>query len=240
MAASVPAPETEQTDTEKHSRPKKRKHIVREYLESFGTAILVVFVVHSFIIKPFKIPTSSMEDTLLVGDHLMVNMFVYGARVPLLDWRLPAVREPEQGDVFVFKYPLDPSIDYVKRCVAVSGQTVEVRNRKVYVDGQEYPLPSTGKFIDPRTKHPSMQERDIFPAAGGNRDFFGPITVPEDHYFALGDNRDNSLDSRYWGFVPKENLVGVAMFIYFSWDKEVPLYRMFHKIRWDRLGQLIH
>ena len=232
---------------------RKPKGVVREWTELIVTVAIMVFLIRTTVVEAFRIPTGSMEDTLLVGDFLLVNKFIYGIRTP--DWigipftdigfnvashRFPALRKPKQGDIVVFKYPLDPKLNYIKRCIAVAGQTVEIRNKKVFVDGVEFPLPDDGKFTNNRMIPSGVRERGIlYMGENWSKDNFGPITVPEGHYFVMGDNRDNSADSRYWGFLPKKNVVGKAMVIYFSWDKYVPMYRGLKKIRWDRLADII-
>ena len=220
-------------------KKKKKKNIIQEYVEAFGVAIIAALIIRALVIQAFRIPTGSMENTLLVGDFLLVNKFIYGAKIPFTDIRLPAFDEPKPNDIVVFKYPKDPKLDYIKRCLAVGGQTVEIRNKVVYVDGKEIPLPPKGQHIFSDIRPPGVQDYDNFPTGSGNRDNYGPVKVPENHYFMLGDNRDNSQDSRYWGFLPKENIVGKPLIIYFSWDKTIPLYRFFKKIRWVRIGDLI-
>lgn len=220
-------------------KTKSKSPLIREYAEALIIALLAALIIRTFIVQAFRIPTGSMEDTLLVGDFLLVNKFIYGARVPFLDWKLPAIREPEQGDIVVFKYPRNEKQDYIKRCIAVGGQTVEIRNKEVYVDGKRFEDSIHSKFIDEVIKPPGVVEYDVEPRGAGNRDNYGPVRVPEGHLFVMGDNRDNSLDSRYWGFLPRKNLIGNALIIYFSWDKIVPFYRIFSKIRWSRIGRLI-
>lgn len=215
------------------------KTVIREYVEALVIALCAALLIRTFVIQAFRIPTGSMEETLLVGDFLLVNKFIYGAHIPFTDWTLPALREPKQGDVVVFKYPRNMKQDYIKRCIAVGGQTVEVRDKVVYVDGKEFPNPPKSKFIDPTIKPAGFTEYDIEPRGAGNRDNYGPISVPEGHLFVMGDNRDNSLDSRYWGYLPRENVIGEAIIIYFSWDKNVPLYNIIRKIRWMRIAKLI-
>ena len=224
-------------------------HLVWEYTKSLGIAFVLAIVIKTSIVEAYKIPSGSMEDTLLVGDFLLANKFIYGSRVPLLDYRLPAVRDPKPGDVVIFKFPKDPSVNYIKRCVAVGGQTVEIRNKRLYVDGQFVPLPSTGKFTAGET---------VEPAGRSARDNFGPFTVPPGNFFMMGDNRDNSYDSRFWGVVSRDLIQGKAMVIHWSWgtDANSPdwhwsdplsvgrsfLYNIAHfvqRVRWDRLGHLI-
>lgn len=316
----------------KKTQPKKskksEKSITREYSESFIVALGIALIIRALVIYPFRIPTGSMENSLLVGDFLLANKFVYGIRTP--DWigipytkigfsipfiRTPGFRKPQQGDVVIFKYPRDESLNYIKRCIAVSGDTVEIRNKTVFVNGKKFPNPPKSKFIDPNIYSKNRKEHNIFPPDAGNKDNYGPVRVPAPgdtlrftnsnkekwfeylqiilyeghkitlssgskkfhlttketnrwrsaikryplesftidgrslneylytvkyrHYFMMGDNRDNSQDSRYWGFVPERNVVGEGLIIYLSWDKDMPLYRLFNKIRWKRIFGLI-
>jgi signal peptidase I len=232
---------------------RKPKSIVREWTELIVTVAVMVFLIRTTVVEAFRIPTGSMEDTLLVGDFLMVNKFIYGIRTP--DWfgvpftdigfriqshRFSSIREPKQGDILVFRYPLDPKLNYIKRCIAAPGQTVEIRQKHVFVDGNEFPLPPMGKFTSNAVLPPHYRERGIlYMGQDWNKDNFGPVPVPQGYYFVMGDNRDNSADSRYWGFLPRENIVGKAMVIYFSWDKYTPLYRGLKKVRWNRLANII-
>jgi signal peptidase I len=229
----------------------KKKSWFRETVEAFAVALIAALILRQFVIQAFRIPTGSMEDTLLVGDFLLVNKFVYGAKTP--DWlgipfteigfsvpsfRLPAVKEPKPGDVIVFKYPRDPKLDYIKRCIAVGGQTVEIRDKQVYVDGKPFPNPPKMKYIY-STYPTGQQEPGIIPQGAGNRDNYGPVVVPEGYVFAMGDNRDNSSDSRYWGFLPRENIIGEALIIYWSWDVDIAFSRFIDKVRWGRIANLI-
>jgi signal peptidase I len=239
---------------------KKGKSQAREYTEAILVALLAALVLRTFVVQAFRIPTGSMKDTLLIGDFLLVNKFVYGARtpdgIPFLDvslpfFRLPAFKQPAPGDIIVFKYPEDPKLDYIKRCIAISGQTVEMRGGVVYVDGQpEGKQELVRKEYDPEEGHYVLYYKISTPRGKTytirhyeghnlNAENFGPRAVPDGHYFMMGDNRDNSSDSRYWGFLPAENVVGEAMVIYWSWDKQAPLYRIFDKVRWLRIGDLI-
>jgi signal peptidase I len=207
---------------------KRPKSAVREYAEAILTAVILTLFLRAFIVQAFRIPTGSMEDTLEVGDFLFVNKFLYGVRIPLTSWRLPAVREPRPGDVIVFKYPRDPSKDFIKRCVAIGGQTVEIRNRQVYVDGVRQQEPFV-KFSDLAT----------LGGRGDPRDSFGPETVPPGYLFMLGDNRDNSSDSRYWGYLDRDLVEGKALFIYWSWDPARKLLGLFPTPRLERIGDPI-
>lgn len=207
----------------------KKKSAVREYAEAIVVAVALALVIRQFVVQAFRIPSGSMEDTLLVGDFLMANKFVYGPKIPFTDIRLPGIRKPKAGDVIIFKYPRDPRKDFIKRVIATEGQRVEIKDKVVYVDGEPLPFPPKSKFTD----------RRILPREMSRRDNYGPIIVPKDALFVMGDNRDNSQDSRYWGFVPMRNVKGKAMILYWSWNKEVPLWDFFHKIRWGRLAHLI-
>ncbi len=167
-------------------------------------------ILRTSVIAAYKIPSESMEDTLLVGDFLICNQFIYGAKIPFTDSRLPAYREPEAGDVVVFYFPGDGVTRYIKRCVAVGGDTVEVRQKKLFVNGVESPMPETGKYVD---RTPQGWVRMV-----KGRDSFGPVVVPRRSFFMMGDNRDKSYDSRFWGPVPYELIVGKAEAVHWSWD----------------------
>lgn len=231
------AKEIDTLNTKSSSQPKKPspkppsgfKKFRKEWIEPIVIALILVFVIKTFIVQNFKIPSSSMEDTLLVGDHLFASKFIYGAKIPFTSLRLFKIRDPKPGDIVVFKYPRDPSKDYIKRCIAVGGQTIEIRDKKVYVDGELQEVPEHAKFI----------YDNILPREIGPRDNYPAITVPPNNMFVMGDNRDNSNDSRYWDFVPYENLKGKALFVYWSINSDVPLYDLIHKIRWQRIFSLI-
>lgn len=201
----------------------------KEWLEPIIIALVIVFFIKSFIVQNFKIPSSSMEDTLLVGDRLFASKFIYGIKIPFSTTRIFKIRDPKPGDVIVFKYPKDPSKDYIKRCIAVGGQKVEIIDKNVFVDGVKQTFPKHSKFID----------NNILPVEFGPRDTHPLTKIPERNLFAMGDNRDNSNDSRFWGFVPYENLKGKALFIYWSIDPDVPVYDIVHKIRWNRIFRII-
>ncbi len=231
--------QTKRNGKDTNKKATRPKSTAREYVEAFAVALLAALLIRTFVVQAFRIPTGSMEDTLLVGDFLLVNKFIYGAHIPFTDWTLPAFKEPKPGDVVVFKYPRNPDQDYIKRCIAVGGQTVEIRDKVVYVDGRKFEEPPHLKHIDSHIKPEGVTEYDVEPRGAGNRDNYGPVRVPEGHLFMMGDNRDNSLDSRYWGFLPRENVIGEALIIYFSWDTVKPLYKLLTKIRWTRIGNLI-
>ena len=202
----------------------------KDWVEPIFIAFVLAFVIRTFIIQPFKVPSSSMEDTLLIGDHFIAVKFMYGSKIPFTDKRILKIRDPRPGDVLVFKYPEDPSKDFVKRCVAVGGQIVEIKNKKIYVDGELQELPGHAKIID----------NAILPERLGPRDNLPPTVVPPGNAFVMGDNRDNSNDSRYWGPVPYENIKGNAVMIYWSWDTDKPRRDIIHRIRWNRFCSFIN
>ncbi|HVN97697.1 MAG TPA: signal peptidase I [Syntrophorhabdaceae bacterium] len=204
----------------------KTKSTTREWIESLLIAALIALFVRSFIIQAYKIPSGSMEPTLLVGDHLLVNRLSYVVKVPYFDNVLFTLGQPKRGDVIVFRYPENTNIDFIKRVIATEGETVEVRDKVVYINGQKMSDP-WGHFRD----------TPPIPREFAPKDNYGPYRVPKDAYFAMGDNRDNSADSRFWGPVRKENLVGRALVIYFSWNSDTK--DPFEYIRWSRFGRLI-
>jgi signal peptidase I len=203
--------------------PLKKKGLIREYAESIAIAVLLALVIRSYLVQAFKIPSGSMEDTLAIGDHLLVSKFMYGTKIPFVDKRVLIIRDPRQGDVIVFEYPEDPSKDFIKRVVGVPGDVVEGKEKKVYVNGKQY--------INPHEIH---KEKDIIPKEMNPRDTFGPVTVPAGSYFVMGDNRDRSYDSRFWNFVRRDQIKGLAFIKYWSWDREK------HMPRFGNIGRLIN
>ena len=201
--------------TKKDDKKIKTKSKFREYVEIIVTAVILALIVRTFIVQSYHIPSGSMKDTLLKGDFLFASKFIYGAKVPFVDWKLPAVREPRRGDVVIFKFPGDRKTDYIKRCIAIEGEVIKVRGKSVYIDGK--------KLDENYTKY----------IRGGINDY-GPFRVPQGHIFVLGDNRDNSYDSRFWGPLDKKLLRGNALFLYFSIDYEK------HWPRFSRIGDLIN
>jgi len=173
----------------------------REWTESIVIAVILALVIRAFIVQAFKIPSGSMVPTFLVGDRIFVNKFIYGARIPLTDIRLPAVRSPQRGDIIVFRSPEEPKKDFIKRLVAFGGETVEIRDGRIIVNGEPLASPRSIRSITyyNRGEYGKESER---------------VTVPKDSYYVLGDNSASSRDSRYWGFVPQKNLIGKAMFLY--------------------------
>ena len=231
--------------------PKSAFDIIWENVKSFLIAIVLAVIIKTSIVEAYKIPSASMEDTLLIGDFLIANKFKYGARLPVVNWQLPAFRDPKPGDVVIFKWPGDGVTNYIKRCVAVGGQTVEIKDKILYIDGKVFPNPEMSKFTRPVVSRP--------PSGDNTRDNYGPVVVPRDCYFMMGDNRDNSYDSRFWGVVHKDLILGEAMFIHWSWmpDEKSPeisvtdplsvprlfLYNVAHfpeRVRWSRLLDIIN
>ncbi len=210
-----------------------RKGRVREYVEAFIVALLIALVVRTLVIQAFKIPSGSMENTLLVGDHIFVNKFIYGYHVPYTKGRLLAFRHPKRGDIIVFEFPEDPSKDFIKRVMGTPGDTVEIREKRVYVNG--VPL------AEPYVRYADGPGVEVFPPA---RDNMPPIKVPPGKLFVMGDNRDRSYDSRFWGFVDMDKVVGEALFIYFSvdWNRDIHWYEVWRWpgfVRWNRIGHVL-
>ncbi len=201
---------------------------MRENVESLVWAVALMLVVRIFLIQAFRIPSESMLETLQVGDFLFVTKVDYGAKLPFTHVRLPGLRKPKTGDIIVFQFPLNPSIDFIKRCIATEGQTVEIRHKQVFVDGKPLNEPYV-RHIDPTE----------MPANVSPRDNLGPFTVPPGKLFMMGDNRENSEDGRFWGFVPMDHVKGRALFLYFSTAAQ-NWYTMPFYIRWNRLFRPIH
>ncbi len=233
--------ETPQTD---HSNPAEEKQVegrlpqeqaaaksvAREYTEAIIIAVLLALFIRTFIVQAFKIPSGSMLETLQIGDHVLVSKFIYGIKMPFTGKVLIPIKEPKRGDIIVFKFPQDPSVDYIKRVIAVGGETVEIKNKKVFINGKLL-ANDHGQFTDPEIK----------PAIEGPRDNYGPVTVPDGKLFVMGDNRDNSFDGRFWGFVDLDAVRGKAFILYWSWDLQKSLFSIdrFTSIRWGRIGHLV-
>lgn len=224
--------------TTRSSVARGRKSIVQEYAEVLLLAFLLTVFIRSFVVQAFRIPSGSMENTLLVGDFLFVNKFLYGARVPLTDMSLPGIRDPRRGDIMVFKYPDDPTKDFIKRLVGQPGDTLEIRDKVVWINGRPLDEPYV-RFMSDRIRPRGWEEPNIFPAHAGNKDNFGPVIVPAGKYFMMGDNRDNSSDSRYWGFLDRELIKGKAILIYWSWNPDQKLAGFFPSPRLGRIGRVI-
>jgi len=202
---------------------KSAKRILWEYTEAIVTALILALIIRAFVVQAFKIPSGSMKPTLLIGDHILVNKFIYGIRLPFKKEKVLVLHTPERGDIIVFKYPEDPKRDFIKRVVGVEGDTIMEKDKVLYRNGKA--------VSEPYAVH---VENNIKPPGYEPRDNFGPIVVPEGKYFVMGDNRDQSYDSRYWGFVDLNEIKGKALIIYWSWDGE----RTFPRL--GRMGHLVH
>lgn len=222
----------------------EKEPIIVEYAKSFFPVILIVLILRSFLFEPFRIPSGSMIPTLKVGDFILVNKFNYGIRLPVLDAKIFDIGSPERGDVVVFRFPKDPSVDYIKRVIGLPGDRIAYRAKNLYVNGKRIESSLTG---------PYTETKDGMPIPGANKlsekisdtvnhdilidstrpSYNGEWIVPEDNYFVMGDNRDNSNDSRYWGTVPEENLVGQAFMIWMNWNYDDG------GVEWSRIGESI-
>ncbi len=199
----------------------KRSHL-RENIEAILVAVLIALFIRTFVVQAFKIPSGSMKQTLQIGDHILVNKFIYGVKIPYWRKTIIPVRTPQRGDIIVFKYPVDPQKDFIKRVIGIGGDVIESRDKQLYVN-QKPVNHDYGVYTDPH----------IIPGNMRPRDNFGPIAVPENSLFVMGDNRDESFDSRFWGFVDLKAVNGEAFIIYWSWDKQN------FGVRWNRLGRLL-
>ena len=201
----------------------KRKSTIREYAEAIFIALLLALFIRTFVVQAFKIPSGSMKNTLLIGDHILVNKFIYGIKNPFSGSTWVPVKQPRRKDIIVFRYPVNPSQDYIKRVVGIPGDRIEVKDKKVYVNDalldEDYTI-----FLDNK----------IIPGNVQSRDNMRPVTVPDGSLFVMGDNRDNSYDSRFWNFVELKAVKGKAFILYWSWNKENT------SVRWNRIGDLIH
>lgn len=225
----------------------KKKSFYREWVEPFLIAAVVALFIRQFGVEAFKIPSGSMKPTLTIGDHLLVNKFVYGPRIPFTDSRIFTGKEPKRGEIIVFKYPEDESKDFIKRVVGLPDDKIEIRNGKLFINDQTVPVSENGSYVDKRQAGDQaydvkarLLEEQLGPVkheiqylhdqSGYN---FGPVLVPKESVFVMGDNRDNSQDSRFWGFVKYNKILGRALIIYWSWDGAD------RWVRWERIGTLI-
>jgi signal peptidase I len=226
-----------------------RKSTIREYAESIVIAVILALFVRTWVVQAFKIPTGSMENNLLIGDHLLVNKFIFAPTASSIERALLPVREVRRGDVIVFKYPDEPERDFIKRVIGLPGDTLEMRAKKVYINGQPLDEPYV-HFLQPASELQEVTSFDV-------RENFRPVRVPEGFYFMMGDNRDNSQDSRYWGYLPRHYIKGRALMIYWSYESDREDYldegigatakrlfsvvtHFFTKTRWERLFHQIH
>ena len=221
---------TNKTDNLTEETQVRKKSLIREYIEAILIALLLALLIRTFIVQAFKIPSGSMEKTLLIGDHILVSKFSYGTHIPneipfintkLFDDIVLFSSVPERGDIIVFKFPKDETRDFIKRVIALPGDLLEVRRQKVFINNKPYE--------DARARHTeSPSESPLVP-----RDDFGPILIPEGHVFVMGDNRENSQDSRYWGYLNVKKIRGKALIIYWSWD------RIENWVRFERFGKIL-
>ncbi len=208
---------------------KKNKSSLRENIEAVIIAVIIAMFIRTFIIQAFKIPSGSMLETLQIGDHILVNKFIYGIKIPFTDGKvLVSIKDPKKGDIVVFKFPVDPSKDFIKRVIATEGDTIEIIEKKIYVNGKlvkgaPYAIYRDNRIYPPNYPVPERAQRDNL----------RKITIPENKIFVMGDNRDNSHDSRFWGFVDLKAVKGQAFIIYWSWNKSE------FGVRWGRIGDIL-
>ncbi|HJZ70311.1 MAG TPA: signal peptidase I [Vicinamibacterales bacterium] len=229
-----------------------KKSTLREYFESIVIAVILALFIRTFVVQAFKIPTGSMEENLLIGDHLLVNKFIFAPTVSAIERAVLPVGTIRRGDVIVFKYPEEPERDFIKRVIGLPGETVELKEKKVYINGKGLDE-SYVHFLQPPGQNSEFHEVTSFDV----RERYGPVTVPPDHFFVMGDNRDNSQDSRYWGFLPRDYVKGKALIIYWSYESDREDYaddgagatlkglisvfaHFFTRTRWDRMFHQIH
>ena len=229
-----------------------KKSVVREYFESIVIAVILALFVRTWVVQAFKIPTGSMEENLLIGDHLLVNKFVFGPTATPIERGVLPVGRIRRGDVIVFKYPEEPERDFIKRVIGLPGETVELREKRVFINGTRLDEPYV-HFLQPPGQNSEFHEVTSFDV----RERYGPVTVPPTHFFVMGDNRDNSQDSRYWGFLPRDYVKGKALVIYWSYEADREDYaedgagatvkglvsvfaHFFTRTRWDRMFHQIH
>jgi signal peptidase I len=201
----------------------KMKSKIREFIEGIIAAVLIALLITTFIVKMYKIPSRSMVPTLLVGDQLVVNKFIYGIKIPYFRNTILSITDPQRGDIVVFIYPQDRSLDFIKRVIGTGGDKIEIKDKNIFINGKLF-TDNIGIYSD----------KMIYPASLQPRDNFGPVTVPRGSLFVMGDNRDESMDSRFWGFVDLKDVQGKAFIIYWSWNPDE------QKIRWQRLGKLLN
>lgn len=196
--------------------------VSRENIEAIVIAVVLALFIRTFVVQAFKIPSGSMLETIQLGDHILVNKFIYGVKLPFVHKTIIPVKDPQREDIIVFIPPHEPDKDYIKRVIGIEGDVIEIRDKKLYRNGEHV----TGPYE-------IHSDPIIYPRGMNPRDNFGPVTVPEGHLFMMGDNRDNSQDSRYWGFVKLDKVKGKAFIIYWSWNKEK------FGVRWGRIGDLL-
>jgi signal peptidase I len=210
-------------------RRKINRSILREYVEAIVFALLLALIIRAFVIQAFKVDSGSMNPTLIEGDRMLVNKLIYGTRVPFSDVKLFPIREPKRGDIVVFEYPNDRRVHYIKRLIGLPGDKLKIEDKILYINGERFEV-----------ENAQFKDAMIMPSVAGPRDNFDSITVPPNSFFMMGDNRDNSSDSRYWGYVDKSEIVGNAFMIYWSWDISAGgIFQRIKNVRWGRLGSLL-
>lgn len=221
--------------------PQTNPNKIIEYSRSLFPVFFAVLILRSFIVEPFRIPSGSLEPTLLVGDFLAVNKFAYGIRLPVVEKKIIPIKDPKSGDIIVFRWPPDPAYDYIKRVIGVAGDHVEYKNKVLFINGKEMPQKfieyttdeSSGNAVNKYQEDLQGVKHDIYVRPDVSAQDF-TLDVPAGHYFVMGDNRDDSADSRFWGFVADEHLRGKALLIWMSWNS------ITDSVRWSRLGSLVH
>jgi len=203
-----------------------KKSTAREYFESILIAVILALFIRTWVVQAFKIPTGSMENNLLVGDHLLVNKLAFAPTISPIERLILPVRDIQRGDIIVFKFPEEPERDFIKRVIGLPGETVELRHKKVYINGSPIDEPYVHFLSPPAPDGAPLDDP---------RETYGPRTVPAGHYFMMGDNRDNSADSRYWGFLPASYIKGKALMIYWSFDPDARGVAFVTSTRWSRL-----
>lgn len=208
----------------KNPKSESKKSAIRENIEAIVIAVILALFIRTFVVQAFKIPSGSMLDTLLIGDHILVNKFIYGVKLPFTDgYTLIPLKDPARKDIVVFKYPEDPDKDFIKRVVAVGGDTVQIKDKKLYVNDE----------LQTDEPYAVYKDASVIPGSFTTRDNLPLTKVPEHSLFVMGDNRDNSHDSRFWGFVDLKAVRGKAFLIYWSWDSEK------FGVRWSRIGDIL-
>ena len=222
-----------------------KEPLIVEYARSFFPVLLLVWVIRSFIVQPYRVPTGSLEPTVLPGDFMVVSQFSYGIRLPVINTKIIDIAEPKRGDIALFRWPVNPAAIFVKRVIGLPGDHIVYKNKTLYINGIKMKQVMVGKSFDIEPggyKYPAYLKTEdlmgvkhsILVQPNSNENRTTDVVVPAGHYFMMGDNRDDSDDSRMWGFVSEEELIGKARFIWMSWDSEA------HTVRWDRIGKAVH
>lgn len=223
--------------------PQAKEPTLVEYAHSFFPVLLIVLLIRSFLVQPYRVPTGSLEPTVLPGDFLAVNQFAYGLRLPVTNTKFISIGEPKRGEIAVFRWPVDPSVDFIKRVAGVPGDHIVYKDKILYINGQQATQTLIGDATDYEPEGniavreysenlAGVEHKILINPVGGETDDID-VTIPPGYYFMMGDNRDDSADSRAWGLVPEKNLIGKAFVVWMSWDSQT------HRIRWNRIGTVI-